>query len=172
MNTLTPRLSEPGHEGESYRVLFRRKMSLMRGCVKFTSPFLAMLVTRSLWSSMCRSILSVRSPLGEHAVENAFLAGWAHPQRGVLAANGATSSRRERPGVEKHPSQFDSSPAETLYIQTPRKGGGVQRDTPPPLKATGPDGKSLAREERDFRFFNFKIKVKKPNSVIIVSLGV
>lgn len=44
--------------GSSYRVLFRRNISLIRGCVKFTSPFLDMLVTRSLWSSMCKSMLS------------------------------------------------------------------------------------------------------------------
>lgn len=42
-----------------YRVLFRRNISLIKGCVKLTRPFLDMLVTRSLWSKMCKSMLSV-----------------------------------------------------------------------------------------------------------------
>lgn len=40
----------------THLVLFRRNISFIRGCVKFTSPFLDMLVTRSLWSKMCKSI--------------------------------------------------------------------------------------------------------------------
>lgn len=49
---------ERGQSRRSYRVLFRRKISLIKGCVKLTSPFLDMLVTRSLWSKMCKSMLS------------------------------------------------------------------------------------------------------------------
>lgn len=48
----------PGRWCFSYRVRFRRNISLISGCVKFTSPFLDMLRTRSLWSSMCRSMSS------------------------------------------------------------------------------------------------------------------
>lgn len=52
----------PNSDRSPYRVLFRRNISLIRGCVKCTSPFLDMLVTRSLWSNMCKSIfLSVAS---------------------------------------------------------------------------------------------------------------
>lgn len=66
----------------SYRVLFRRNISFIRGCVKFISPFLDMLVTRSLWSNMCKSIFSVASSAASSVCacsgENAFLAEWYH----------------------------------------------------------------------------------------------
>lgn len=52
LHQITPADTEP-----PYRVRFRRNISLMRGCVKCSSPLLDMLVTRSRWSKMCRSIM-------------------------------------------------------------------------------------------------------------------
>lgn len=87
----------------SYRVLFRRNMSFIRGCVKLTSPFLDMLVTRSLWSNMCKSIFSIASRADSSMCacggENAFLAEWYHsnvkyrPGWWALATTETTTSR-------------------------------------------------------------------------------
>lgn len=119
-----------------YRVLFRRNNSLMRGCVKWTSPLLDMLVTRSLWSKMCKSILSVASS----AVSSVLACGGGNTRAEIPFKRYSLGpddghcqpTLPPRPTVfgsrsEKHPTQSDSSLFQLLYIQITWTGPQMTR---------------------------------------------
>lgn len=147
-----PTMTRAGLNGESlisslahlqgpYRVLFRRNISLIKGCVKLTRPFLDMLVTRSLWSKMCKSMMS-----GFFSAQANICAGWAIPFEchkarprwwRALPATGRTASRCDRLTRRK------KHPTEAIWIQPTRttvysnKGPVLQMTHPPPLKDAG-----------------------------------
>lgn len=100
-----------------YRVLFRRNISLIKGCVKLTRPFLDMLVTRSLWSKMCKSMLSAGffffGPGETRWLSDAVQWYAARPRRWrALPALGRPASRCDRlAGDEKTSDRRSLNPA-------------------------------------------------------------
>lgn len=133
-----------------YRVLFRRNISLIKGCVKLTRPFLDMLVTRSLWSKMCKSMLSAGFFFFS---AQAKLAGWAMPfndtQLGRDVEEHCRRSEDPRPAVIGSPGT-KKHPTDAVWIQPMRtpvysnKRARPTDATPPHLKGTAPF-KCLAR---------------------------
>lgn len=154
-----PTMTRAGLNGESlisslahlqgpYRVLFRRNISLIKGCVKLTRPFLDMLVTRSLWSKMCKSMLSgfFFGP-GEYLrrLSDTFECRKARPRWWrALPATGRTASRCDGlTRTKKHPT-------EAIWIQPTRltvysNKGPVLQMTHPLLLKTQAQFKCLAR---------------------------
>lgn len=110
--------------GSPYRVLFRRNISLISGCVKFTSPFLHMLVTRSLWSNMCKSMLSVgsvRACGGEDA----------SPSWGISFRCWEHRPGTSRCALVSHKTKKTSDATRVLLL--PRSAAGCSKHEAPPL---------------------------------------
>lgn len=121
-----------------YRVLFRRNISLIKGCVKWTRPFLDMLVTRSLWSKMCKSMLSVGCFFFLSAHTDLCDAGQSKAARPKWW--GALAARENRDPLRSPRREGKKHPTDAIWIQPIRttvysnKRASPPDDTPPPLK--------------------------------------
>lgn len=104
-----------------------------------------MLVTRSLWSKMCKSILSVASSALSSVFacggENALLARWYHsnvksrPGWWALPPNTTSASRCARLTGRKTSDAIRLQPLWTTVYSNKRDS--PTNDTPPPLKGAG-----------------------------------
>lgn len=120
-----------------YRVLFRRNNSLMSGCVKCTRPLLEMLVTRSRWSRMCRSMLKASSSGGSGGelpcVRRRACGGGSCRQSSDAAGSPSerTATTAPRPGLPTRVDKHLRRASELLLLHIQMKQGPASPTTRP-----------------------------------------